>query len=256
LDDTQICNMALSSIGTRSTIASLSEDSTEAETCQLWYNTLRDSLLRDLPWNWARRQVALAVYKAAAGTQENPQGALPQPPLPWLYSYAYPSDCLDARYILPLLDNGSLSGAPPPLTTGNNLQYRYWKTPAIKMLIAGDVDTDNNPLKVILCNQKTAQLVYTGKVTDPNVWDIDFVTALVGRLAQNISFPLSGDKGLTKFVVAAGLAAEAKAEASNGNEAMGQSSIDPDWLTARGYCDDLTHDGDETYLNGGAQDIS
>src|SRR3569623_1719834 len=146
MDDTQVANLALSAIGTRSTIASLSEDSTEAQTVQLWYNQTRDSLLRKLPWNWARRQVAMAVYKAAAGTPENPNGALPEPPWPWKYSYAWPADCLSARYILPrfTLHDSVIS---PPLTTGQTSEVPKPRTPPIKFLVAGDRDTDQNPLK-------------------------------------------------------------------------------------------------------------
>jgi hypothetical protein len=255
MDDTTVANLALSAIGTRSTIASLSEDSTEAATCQLWYAQTRDSLLRKLPWNWARRQVAMAVYKAAIGTPENPTGILDEPPLPWKYSYAWPADCLSARYILPL---GPNSGAEPspPLTSANNGVPYPTRTPPIKFLVAGDRDTGNNPLKVILTNKALAVLVYTGKVNDPNIWDQNFVDAMVGRLAARISFALSGDKTLTKMAIALGLQAEADAEAQNGDEGISVNMWDPQWLVARGDYEDASGDGDQTYLGGGPQDIT
>ncbi len=246
--------MALSAIGTRSTIASLDEASTEASVCQLWYAQTRDGLLRKFPWNWARRQVVLAVYKSAAGTPENPTGALPEPPLPWRYSYSWPTDCLDARYLLPVLvRNGSQIS--PPLTTGQTSFVPPQRTPPIKFIVAGDRDNQNNPLKVILTNQPIAQLVYTGYVNDPNVWDQNFIDAMIGRLAQRISFPLSGDKTLTQIAIKAGAQAEADAEAQNGNETTNTNVWTPDWLSARGYCD-ITPDESDNYTSGGQQDIT
>lgn len=254
MDDTQIANMALSAIGTRSSIASLAEDSAEAATVQLWYNQTRDSLLRKLPWNWARRQVILAVYKAATGTPENPNGALPNPPLPWRYSYAWPADCLSARYILPVYVQSG-SAITPPLTTGQTSSQDYPRTSPIKFLVAGDRDEGNNPLKVILTNKPLAQLVYTGQITDPNIWDQNFVDAMIGRLAQRISIALSGDKALTKLAIQVGAQAEDVAEAQNGDEGVSVNLWTPDWLEARGY-DDITPDDSQDYLGGGSQDIT
>ena len=254
MDTTTIANMALSAIGTRSTIASLTEDSTEAQTVSLWYDQTRDGLLRALPWNWARRQVVLALYKSAAGTLENPNGTLPEPPRPWRYEYSWPADCLDARYILPMLHRAE-GVIQPPLTTGPVTQVRDNRTPPIKFLVAGDRDVDGNALKVILTNQPVAQLIYTGKITDPNVWDAHFVDAMIGRLAQRICFALSGDKGLTQIAIASGLAAEKAAEASNGDEAISVNTWTPDWLEARGYID-TTNDDSDMYAGMSPQDIS
>src|SRR5258706_8457195 len=59
--DTVIANLALSAIGTRSTIISMSENSAEAQTIALHYTNVRDELLRDAHWNFARKQVNLAL---------------------------------------------------------------------------------------------------------------------------------------------------------------------------------------------------
>lgn len=254
MDDVAIANMALSAIGTRSTIASLSEDSPEAATCQLWYQQCRDGLLRAFPWNWARRQVVLALYKSAAGTLENPQGTLPEPARPWRYEYSWPSDCLAALYILPVQHRGD-GAIAPPLTTGPVTTVQDNRTPPIKFLVAGDRDSDGNALKVILTNQPIAQLVYTGKITDANIWDANFVDGLIGRLAQRISIALTGDKALTQLAIAAGQAAEGRAEAENGEEGISVNVWTPDWLEARGF-DDTTNDDSDTYAGYSPQDIS
>ncbi len=92
--DTDIGNMALSRLGTRATIADLTENSTEARQINLWYATVRDDLQSLVDWNFNRVSQALA----ASGT----------PPARWASSYAYPSDCLKMRR----LDFGAASWVP------------------------------------------------------------------------------------------------------------------------------------------------
>ena len=53
--EVDICNEALSVMGSRSTIASLTENSAEAIQCNLRYETVRDQLLRLAPWAFAKK---------------------------------------------------------------------------------------------------------------------------------------------------------------------------------------------------------
>jgi hypothetical protein len=85
--EVDICNRALSRLGTRSTISSLDENSTEARTASIWYAATRDALLRAADWNFARRRVALAD--------------LGNPPADWSYRYALPNDCLRLLRLAP-----------------------------------------------------------------------------------------------------------------------------------------------------------
>ena len=65
--DTDIANMALSRLGTRATIADLSENSTEARQINLWYATVRDDLQSLVDWNFNRVSQALAASGHPAG---------------------------------------------------------------------------------------------------------------------------------------------------------------------------------------------
>ena len=78
--DVDICNRALSRLGTRATISALDENSTEARTSSIWYGATRDVLLRSHDWNFARRRVILAE-----------QGTVPTG---WSFRYALPTDCI------------------------------------------------------------------------------------------------------------------------------------------------------------------
>lgn len=92
--DVDICNRALSRLGTRATIAALDENSTEARTAYIWYAATRDVLLRSHDWNFARRRVILAEQGIA--------------PTGWSFRYALPTDCVRLLRIasaLPLRDS-------------------------------------------------------------------------------------------------------------------------------------------------------
>lgn len=80
-----ICNLALSRIGARSTVQSLNEDSTEAQTCKLLFDFARDATLEAHDWSFARARVALAD--------------LGSPPAGWSFRYALPSDCMAPRFL-------------------------------------------------------------------------------------------------------------------------------------------------------------
>ena len=162
-----LCNLALSAIGTRSTVAAFTENSVEAEQCALHYPNVRDELLRVHPWNFARRQAALAVFKAAIGTPENPLGAMAQPPLPWAYAYGYPGDCLRARLILPLIDVAPNGAA----VVGTPWYGAPWLGPAVRFVESSDLDGAGAPVKVILTNQQNALAVYTTSQVVEADWD-------------------------------------------------------------------------------------
>src|SRR5262245_37560507 len=112
-----VCNLALLAIGSQSQISSISpsDGSSEADACAVLYQEKIDALHRAAHWNCARFQAPLTLLKAQTGTTANPTGSLPQPPIPWLYEYAYPVDCLAARFIVPLLPSTTVN--PPPTTS-------------------------------------------------------------------------------------------------------------------------------------------
>lgn len=238
LDSTSICNMALSAIGARSRIADIEEQSAEAAECNLHYAQTLNELLRLFPWNWARREEALAVLKARRGTPENSDGTLPEPPRPWAYSYARPTDCVRARFIVPLDQDGDVSVGGVPLTTGGETISADGRTPPIKFVESGDKDaTMGNPIKVILTNKPQARLVYTALINDPTVWDSLFVTAFIGRLAGKICIQLSGDKALMQAAMQAGMIAESEAKATMAGEGVQVIDWTPESVAVHGYAD-------------------
>lgn len=218
----EICNLALDAMGTRSTIASLTESSAEARACSRQYAIARDSVLQAAHWNFARKQVSLALLKD--GTLTPPDDV----PVPWTYEYAYPSDCLAARYIMPVTER--VSGLD-----GIGAVY-----PVDRFIVSSDIDSGGAPNKVILTNKARAILVYTLRLDEPTLYDDQFTTAFSYFLASKLTIALSGDKGLARSLFDTADRMAREAQAGNANEG-GPTQVDivPDWIRVRGYEADM-----------------
>lgn len=157
----EICNLALSKIG-QGTINSLSEAIPEAEVCNLFYGNVRDSLLRQFPWNFASKSILLTETTTIVPA--------------WDYSYIYPSNILHVRKVF--------TADEPILEIPNDFE----------------IVTDASA-KYICCNLYQAYAKCTYKMTDPTLFDSLFVEALSCKLALEISMPLTNNTNRTAEVM-------------------------------------------------------
>lgn len=200
-----ICNMALGYLNHGIRIAALDEGSNEADQCSLFYEPALRSVLRAAPWSFAMRYETLADL----GTPVSPN---------WTVMYAYPSDAVAIRAILP-----RVRGTAP-----NKFEVAYSASLASR---------------VVMCDVGDATAAYTAFVDDPTLYDPQFVTAFAWQLAAEMALVLTGSLQLksnadTQFNRAVNLAM-----VSNGSEAVGPDQIDADWVRARydsGYPDEST----------------
>lgn len=241
-----IANRALSAIGTRSTIASLTEVSNEARQCNLLIEPLRQELIRMAPWNMATNYNTLAVICSAPGTPENPSAgssvwAKGIPPPPWAYEYAYPADCLRPLWIVPQFSTGFSSGVPiTTAVTGGAPQF--WNGPPVVFKVAIDQIDGTTGLpavggtdtRVILTNQEQAILCYLKDVTNPDVMDPQFVQAWVSALAGRLAIPLTGDKKLANMKIDEANGYIQIARVGDGNEGLTINDVTPDFIRIRG----------------------
>ena len=200
----QICNLALSRLGTRATIASLDESSTEARICKANYADCRDTLLRDFDWNFARRVDGLALRVEA-------------PPSGWAYTYSVPNKC--ARF------RGIWSGPRP---TGAPVDWA----------IGSVADSSGNDVVAIFTNQSQASGAYTRIVENSELFSAGFVKALSWRLAEAIALPITARDSIAELM--ARRAAMKVAEGFVGDANEGVTTTDrpvPDFLADRGYTD-------------------
>jgi hypothetical protein len=235
-NEVDIYNLALAHVGTRSTVASPTEDSQEARACRRFYTQARDETLTAAWWTFARRTAVLTLLKAAPGTPEF-QGVVSNtwndsyPAPPWLYSYAYPADCARARYIIPI-NTVVYPGTPifsVPLEVGALVNGT-----AVRFATGQDLDDNDQQIRVILTNQPQAILVYSAQTNDPNMWGADYVMALSLVLGAYLVPSLSGDKKLQANLFAAARDKIGEVAAGDGNEGLPVQSSMPDWMTVRG----------------------
>lgn len=239
--DVSICNRALQAIGTRTAIASLTESSVEARNCNLIYADTRDEVLQMAYWNFAQKTNYLSLLKSAPATPSNPASTANQwstafPAPPWLYEYAYPTDCIQMSRIVQQIQNYYVG---TPYTSGGSATYPYAVGPGSPFKVSTDTDTQGNQQSVILTNQYQAIGVYTMRITNPGLFGAQFVEALVQALAAKLVLALSGQVALANTKFAQANAVIQAARASDGNEGLTVIDNMPDWITIREDCENL-----------------
>lgn len=231
-----LANEALALIGTRSTISALDENSVESIEFSRCYVKVRRQLLRAAPWNFARRFATLGLLKALPGTPENTDPMsetwlASYPPPPWLYTYAYPNDCLLLRYIVPQENN---AGGVIPLYSENG----YTSIPLMdrwaKFAVISDNDDDGNEIRAIATNAPQAIACYTRDTELVDVWDPIFERAYVSAVAGAMTMALTGKRALQGDLYKMADSIIMNARAQDGNEGLTIADHVPDWIRTRG----------------------
>ena len=223
ISDVALCNLALDAAMARSNIAAIGENSAEGQACARHYEQSKEAVLRCAHWSFARKQGNLSLLLDATIT---PPQAVPQP---WLFEYAYPSDCLLARMAMPQLVNPQGT----PVSTGLNPRMH-----ATRFVVAQDNDTTGNAIPVILSNTPQAQLVYTTRVMNPNLFDSMFVEMLTTYLGAKLARVLSGNEQRAQSLFQQAQAIEKRAQSMNGDEGLTIIDSMPDWMRVRGFIED------------------
>lgn len=194
--EVQIARLALQHIGDRFDITSLTEASPEAEQVNLVFADVRDMVLREHPWKFARKYVSPAELSGTA-------------PANWAYMYAYPSDAMRViRIVNPLGDD----------------------KPPIRFEVARNADD----LKVLLTNESEPTFEYTQRIIDPQQFDPQFVIALSYRLAQYIAIPITGDRQIMADMKQLADTELGKARSSDANEGFEiPRPSEAEWINAR-----------------------
>lgn len=254
-----VANEALDAAGVDFTLGELTEGTKPAQVVLRHYQQCLRQLLRAAHWDFARKQAPLNMLADATGQTV---GVGTVVPAPWVYEYAFPIDCMKARFLPANYLNpnavppGNISTAVtvPQTSVATQAPYgfgmRLIPSPFLIMLDTNyPIDPDSNWMEVqgespggrvvVLSNINQAQLVYTGFMPFPTVWDSQFRGAMVAFLAARISMPLAKDKQLglkmrdQNFSIARD--AVRMARVTNGNESSWPQTTDhvPDWMQAR-----------------------
>lgn len=198
-DLTGVFNMALQASTAKGKIGTSTEVSREAEICTLWYETVRDHILRAAPWPCTRKTVSLAPLAERDFTLDWATGD-PEPP--WRYAYAYPSDMIRPRRL------------------SNYARFTTALT---------------NGARSVLTDVEEAALIYTMRQTTVAAWDADLLMAIVFGLASYISIPLTGKMQIANANLTLANQKILDARVNAANQDYEPIETLPPWLTARGY---------------------
>lgn len=161
-----IVNQALDQIGHPRHIGNIWDGSPPARVAlNLWAQT-RDSLFVRFKPDWARKDSVLTLVKSAPGIAGGTAAydltpwSTAYPPLPWLYEYDSPDDCLYPLQI-----------------KSKSFFLPVWRPRAIPF---------RHTSESILTNTPNAILTYIYPVLDPDTWESDFVDAMVQVLGQKM----------------------------------------------------------------------
>jgi len=201
LSVTNIFNMAISQLGIGKQI-NQGDGSTEAKVCALWYDVVRQDILCDYPWAFAKLTVDLSQ---TANT----------PPTNWGYQYTIPSDCLRFLRII-------TAGTDTPR---NDQRIPYESAAA--------VNADGSTTNVLNCNSDTVTLEYVQDVTDLSRWGPDALIALSLQLAARIGMALTVKPDLVKAVADAAKEATLAAAADSMSEGFEGPAPDSEFIAVR-----------------------
>ena len=203
-DITDIMNQGLRAGGLPMRIQDYYDGDDAARVALEIFSQSRDELLRIKDWSFSRRIVSLTLLKGPppdGGYNYAQQWSNVYPAPGWLYEFAYPSDCLDIRAIIPppfgMMPD--LDPVPAVFRVDNDVAPVVTGNPPVA---AGP------PAKVIYCNVTNALAVYRAQVTDPSTWEVGFVAALVASLGKKfaVAFGANADSEKTKGAEAVGTA--------------------------------------------------
>ena len=152
-----ICNLALAQLG-QSPITSLTQEDEKARRLNLFYEPVRDEVLRTHHWAFAGTREALALVDDTADTNGN-------------FCYKYPVETLFIRRVF-------AASAPQTLLSFQEV-YR----------------TDLHS-RVLLIPSRQAVAEYTSRITDENLFDPAFVKAFSLALACDLAVSLTADTAL------------------------------------------------------------
>ncbi len=192
----EICNLALSHIGSSDRIASLTEQTEPARLCNIMYEISREFVLQDFDWAFAERNELLALLDLT--------------PTGYEYAYQYPSGCIQAKEIFQAVE-----GAAP---------------------IDFAVVTQESMLsKMVLTNEENARLVYTGDIKNTTMFTPAFVMAFSYQLASNIAIPITKKSSIKNAMLSYYSAYYDRAQVLDARQNRYTVQQTNDYLSARGY---------------------
>jgi hypothetical protein len=172
----QIYNMALNAIGVSDNVQDLNEGSQQSNTCNTFWDAVVDQVLQAFPWGFAMAYADLQLISLTVPG--------------WRFCYAYPSDCVQARIVLPQTRQPSVDfvalGYCAVFDGGWELRDGWGRK--VPFAVVSDAAEGRN---AIATNLPNAILGYTQRMVISPLWSPAFVNAVTWLLASKIVAPLA-----------------------------------------------------------------
>lgn len=162
-----ICNLALAQLG-QSPISSLEQSDEKARRLKLFYNPVRDEVLRTHNWAFATVQEPLVLLDFPLSPSTETTGVIGKNSR---FLYRYPCRSLFIRRIF------------DPSVPNRNVSFREVFRPDLQA-------------RGVACGLPGAWVEYTARVTDESLFDAAFVKCFSLALAADVALALTGDQGL------------------------------------------------------------
>lgn len=213
--DVQLCNGALSLIGARATIASLSppDGTVEAGLCATFLPISRRVVIENGSFQFANKRAVLAQLSVNDSKL-------------WRFAYAVPHDCLIPMRVVRVHGNSKAALFMSP----HNLDA------AASMLHEADGADFYQEDGTIYTNEPEAVLLYKRDVLDPRFYTPGFELAVSMTLASFIAGPLIGGADGARIGASWGERAADQTKRAAANSAnSGKSTLThaPNWMYAR-----------------------
>jgi hypothetical protein len=206
-----IWNMAIGRLGCSEFVGDPdTEQSNEARTCRVFYDHVRDRVLEEMPWNFAKRYADLQDI----GT----------PPSQWLYRYRYPNDCLFVLAVYP-------RGTEPATETYFDATMLKWLNRDLFEIIEDQASGG----RAICSNLPDAAIAYTTRITNTLLYPAHFSDALGWALAVEIASPLSAAPNMAQNagIQYNGILLKAAARNMNEGKETNFNDKDSEFITSR-----------------------
>lgn len=204
--DAEIGNLALQRVGVTLTIDRLDERTKEASVLNKVFATVREKVLADANWPFARKYQDL-----------NRSGTAPAK---WKYSFAYPNDCLAVRTIFPTFQAGAESRAVRKYINENKTPY--------------EIVIDDNENKFICCDQPAVTIEMTVNITNPSRFDSKFASMFAWGLAGEIALPLARDVKYAQNAFSMYGTEKLEAQAASFSEQVNDENPESEFVRERG----------------------
>jgi hypothetical protein len=215
----QIYNMALNAIGNSQNVQDLNESSQQINVLNTFWDAVIDQVLQAFPWGFAMKYVSLQQISLEV------QG--------WGFCYAYPSDCLQARLILPNMQTNSVDlVALGYCCSFGGDGWGLWDRNRRRFDFAV-VSDETNGRNAIATDLPDAILAYTARVITIPLWSPAMVNAVTWLLASKIVAPLSASPDYATMAGKAYESALLEAGALSLNEGKERHEPESDLITCR-----------------------